>query len=114
MQLQQKTLPFLSFSQFIVLFGLFEVLIGFVFLFPRLIRLAAGLFAFHIITTFLPLIFLPTVTWQGFLTPTLEGQYIIKNVVLVALVVVLIANLNPMKNMSPVRNDGGIGESSPV
>ena len=37
-------------------------------------------------TTFGPLVFLPSATWQRFLfVPTLEGQYIIKNVVLLAL-----------------------------
>jgi len=33
--------------------------------------------------TFLPLVLLPDVTWQRPFVPTLEGQYIIKNLVLI-------------------------------
>ena len=33
--------------------------------------------------TFIPLVLLPDVTWQSFGVPTLEGQYIIKNLVLI-------------------------------
>jgi uncharacterized membrane protein YkgB len=33
----------------------------------------------------LPLLLLPTLTWQSLLIPTLAGQYIIKNIVIVAL-----------------------------
>jgi len=79
------TMPFWPFSNFIIWFALFEMLIGLLFLIPRCEKVAFGLFAFHMFTTVMPLFFIPAMTWQGFLTPTLEGQYIIKNVVLVAL-----------------------------
>ncbi len=95
MQLQQKTLPFLSFHQFIVGFALFEMLIGVLFLFKKFDRIAIALFVLHMGTTFMPLVFLPAVAWQSFLTPTLEGQYIIKNLVLIALVMNIGANLKP-------------------
>ncbi len=98
MELQQKTLPFLSFDQFIVLFSLFEMLIGVLFLFPKLVRIALPLFAFHMLTTSLPLLFLSAVTWQSFLVPTLEGQYIIKNLVLIALAISVVANIRPLKH----------------
>ena len=83
--LQAKTLPFLSFEQFIVLFALFEMLIGMLFLIPKTTRIAIVLFAAHMITTTMPLFLLPQMTWQRALVPTMEGQYIIKNVVLIAL-----------------------------
>lgn len=83
--LQQKTLPFLSFQQFIIYFALFEMLIGILFLIPRLTRVVYVLFILHMGMTMMPLILLPTFAWQGFLTPTLEGQYMIKNLVLIAL-----------------------------
>ncbi len=98
MQLQQKTLPFFSFHQFIILFGLYEMLIGILFLFSRFDRLTILLFILHMVTTFMPLVFLPQVTWQGLLTPTLEGQYIIKNLVLIALVLNIGANLRPWQD----------------
>ncbi len=95
MQLQEKTLPFLTFHQFIIFFSLYEMLIGILFLFSKFDRLTILLFALHMVTTFMPLVFLPDVAWQGFLTPTLEGQYMIKNLVLIALVMNIGANLNP-------------------
>ncbi len=94
-ELLERTLPFISFNEFIIFFSLFEMLIGFVFLVPRWERLAIALLVPHMITTSLPLIFLPAITWQGYLTPTLEGQYIIKNLVIIALVLGLAARLEP-------------------
>jgi hypothetical protein len=81
-----RTLPFISFSTFIILLGLFEILIGLLFLFPRLTKIAKILFTIHMVVVFMPLILLPQVAWSGFLVPTLEGQYIIKNLALIALV----------------------------
>jgi uncharacterized membrane protein YkgB len=49
------------------------------------------------IATFLPLFILPQETWSGFLVPTLEGQYIIKNLVLIAAAIGIAAHLHPMK-----------------
>jgi uncharacterized membrane protein YkgB len=51
---------------------------------PRLTRLALVLLAGHVAATLLPLLVLPAISWQGALVPTLEGQYIIKNVLIVA------------------------------
>lgn len=90
--LQQKTLPFLSFSQFIVIFSLYEMLIGILFLFPKLTKVAFVLFILHMGMTMMPLVVLPEVSWQGFLIPTLEGQYMIKNLVLIALASSVLVN----------------------
>ena len=89
----QKTLNFFPFSYFIIFFGLFEMLIGLTFIIPRLERLAIFLLIIHMITTFLPLILLPQITWRKFLVPTLEGQYIIKNLVIISLAFVIGAHL---------------------
>lgn len=94
--LLSATLPFLTFEQFIFWFGVYEMLIGITFLVPKLERVAIALLIPHIITTLLPLILLPQITWQGFLIPTLEGQYIIKNCVIVALAFSIAARLRPM------------------
>lgn len=85
--LLQKTLPFISFNQFIFLFGLFEMLIGLLFLIPKIDKITIVLFGLHMVTTIMPLFLMVPTTWSGFLVPTLEGQYIIKNAVLIALVV---------------------------
>lgn len=94
--LLEQTLPFITFNQFIVFFGLYEMVIGLTFLIPHLERLAVALLVPHMITTILPLILLPSVTWQGLFVPSLEGQYIIKNVVIIALAIALAAHLRPL------------------
>lgn len=93
--LLERTLPFISFEQFIVGLGVFEVIIGITFLIPGLERLAVLLLIPHMVTTFMPLVLLPQVTWQGFLSPTLEGQYIIKNLLIISLAFGLASHLHP-------------------
>ena len=95
-ELLSRTLPFLTFEQFIFWFGVYEMLIGIAFLVPNFERVAIALLIPHMITTVLPLILLPQITWQGFLTPTLEGQYIIKNCIIAALAFSLAARLRPI------------------
>ncbi len=95
--LMEATLPFMTWNVFIVLFSIYEMIIGISFIIPRLERLAIALLIPHMIMTVLPLIFLTTVTWQGFMTPTLEGQYIIKNLAIIALAMGIAAHLHPMK-----------------
>ncbi len=94
--LMHATLPFMSWNVFIVLFSIYEMIIGISFLIPRLERFSIALLMPHMVMTILPLIFLRTMTWQGFLTPTLEGQYIIKNLVIIALAVGIAAHLHPL------------------
>lgn len=84
------------FPVFLILFGLFEMLIGVLFLLPKLNRLAIALLFLHIFTTILPLFFLPSATWQSAFVPTLEGQYIIKNLLTVAAAMTIIATTKPL------------------
>lgn len=101
--LLQKTLPFISADQFIIFLGLYEMFVGLAFLVPDLSRLAIGMLAIHMLTTFFPLIILPRLTWQGFLAPTLDGQYIIKNLIITALAISIAAYVRPYKNNSNKR-----------
>jgi uncharacterized membrane protein YkgB len=91
--LASKTISFLDFNFFIIFFGFFEMMIGLAFVIPKLERLAVFLLGFHMITTFLPLVLLPEVTWINFFVPTLEGQYIIKNLVIISLAFAISAYL---------------------
>lgn len=86
------TLPFMDPGLFLILFGCFEVLIGILFLIPKFEKLALILLFVHLLNIILPIILLPSITWSGFLVPTLEGQYIIKNVLIVAAALTLIAH----------------------
>lgn len=96
-RLFEQTIPFMSFHIFLIGFGLFECLIGLLFLIKGFERVVIPLLFIHMITTFGPLVFLPTETWQRFLVPTLEGQYIIKNLVIIAAAIGIAAHLHPLK-----------------
>ena len=80
----ERTISFVPFSAFYAVFSLFEVIIGVLFLVRGMERAAVLLIGLHLVTTVMPLIFLPHITWQAFLVPTLEGQYIIKNILIAA------------------------------
>ncbi len=95
-QLYEQTVPFLSFDTFYILFALFECLIGILFLIPKTERIVLPLLLIHLISTSLPLVFLPHATWSGFLVPTMEGQYIIKNLAIIAAAIGIAAHLHPI------------------
>lgn len=72
----------ISVNLFIKILGLFECVLGFVWLVPNFSKIAFYLLVFHLLTTFLPIILLPAITWTTFMSLSLVGQYIIKNVVI--------------------------------
>ena len=86
----------MPFDTFYIAFALFECLIGILFLIKGAVRVVIPLLFIHMIMTFLPLIFLPTESWQAPFVPTLVGQYIIKNVVLIAAAIGIAAHLHPL------------------
>ena len=85
-------MPLLSPDQWVVAIGMWEMAIGVFFLFHDTLRLAIGLLAIQMIGTFLPLFILPGVTFQAGMAPfapTLEGQYIIKNLMIISAALVV-------------------------
>lgn len=95
-RLFETTVPWIPFATFLILFGLFEMLIGLLFLIKGTERVVIPLLLIHMVTTFMPLFLLPSETWSGFLTPTLEGQYIIKNFALIAAAIGIASHLHPL------------------
>jgi uncharacterized membrane protein YphA (DoxX/SURF4 family) len=77
---------FISPEYFVIVFGVGECILGIMFLIPRLTRLSKWLFTLHMVTTFMPLFLVPKDVWVSWFAPTLEGQYIIKNLALIATV----------------------------
>ena len=78
-------MPFLTAESWTYIIGAWEVLIAICFLFKRTTLIAMILLFLQMSGTFLPLIILPEITFQNsnpFL-PTLEGQYIIKNIIII-------------------------------
>src|SRR3989344_3497459 len=90
--LLDQTMPFMPFGVFIILFGLFEMAIGILFITPNLEKYAIGVFGLHMITTMLPL-FIMSEVWTNVLVPTLEGQYVVKNLALMACAMTIWASL---------------------
>jgi uncharacterized membrane protein YkgB len=74
-----------TFSQFFILFGLFEMLIGILFLIPKLEKFAFPLLILHLITTAMPMVLLSKMVWTKPWVPALEGQYILKNILILSL-----------------------------
>ncbi len=95
--LLHRTLPFVTFEQFIIVFGIYEMIIGMSFLIKGWERLAIALLIPHMIMTVMPLFLLPAITWQGPFVPTLEGQYIIKNLLIMAMAAVIASHLISFK-----------------
>jgi len=86
-----KWLPFGSPENWLVIIGWWEVAIGVLFLFKKTTKIAIALLFIQMVGTFMPLVFLTEVTFQSnnILLPTLEGQYIIKNLMIISAALVL-------------------------
>lgn len=84
-------------DQFLIWFGGLESITAFLILMPRFERVTFGLLFFHFIATAFPLFVLPDITWYTpGLVPTLVGQYILKNLALLAIGLFLYGRLRPM------------------
>ena len=98
-ELITKTVYWFNPDIFIPILGIWEALIGICLLVPSFIRVGLALLALQMPGTFLPLILLPEVCFQSNIFDlTLEGQYIVKNLVLIGAAMVVGARLTPMMN----------------
>ena len=85
------------------LLGLWEIAIGVALLIPPLTRIGLILLAFQMPGTFLPLVLLPEVCFTVFpLGLTLEGQYIVKNLVIIGSAFVLASGLGAKRGKDSV------------
>jgi len=85
-------LPVFDASVWLDIIGWWEVVIGIAFLIPKLTRVAIALLAMQMAGTFLPLVLLPSVTFQPGRIPyglTMEGQYIVKNLLIISAALVI-------------------------
>ena len=89
-ELVTRTVYWLPPEVFVPLLGWWEVAIGICLLYQPFIRMGILLMMPQMIGTFLPLILLPNVVYDGsFFALTLEGQYIVKNLVLIGAALVV-------------------------
>ncbi|HCA42155.1 MAG TPA: hypothetical protein DEP28_02765 [Bacteroidetes bacterium] len=79
-------LPFGSPELWLNVIGWWEVVIGITFLFRGTTKIAILLLFLQMVGTFMPLIVLPDIAFQNgnYLTPSIEGQYIIKNIMIIS------------------------------
>jgi uncharacterized membrane protein YkgB len=93
-----KTIYWFDPNIFIPILGVWEMLIGICLLYTPLIRLGLFLLALQMPGTFLPLILRPEICFVSIpFNLTLEGQYIIKNLVLIGAAMVVGSKLVPIK-----------------
>jgi len=85
-------LPVFGPEAWLNIIGWWEVLIGVTFLFKGTLRLAIALLFLQMAGTLMPLVLLPEVTFQPGhwpYGPTMEGQYIIKNLLIISAALVV-------------------------
>jgi uncharacterized membrane protein YkgB len=89
-ELVRNTIYFVDPDIFQPVLAIWEMAIGVGLLAGRYLRLTLLLLFAQMVGTVLPLFVLPEVTWNAFpYAPTLEGQYIIKNLVIIGAAIVL-------------------------
>lgn len=76
--------------------AIIECLIGLLFLIPKATRAVIFLLFIHMAIVCSPLLLVPEHVWSGFLVPNLEGQYIIKNIALIAIAIGIAAHVTPL------------------
>jgi uncharacterized membrane protein YkgB len=94
--LTEKTIGLSHFSIAFNVLAVFECIIGILFLFPKFTRLVIPLLFLHLVIVCSPLLLVPHLVWAKPLVPTLEGQYILKNLVLAALAIGIAAQTKPL------------------
>lgn len=95
--LTAQTIGMQYFDLSFTILALFECLIGVLFLIPKATRVVIPLLFIHLAVVCSPLIIVPQMVWQQPFVPNLEGQYIIKNVALVAVAIGIAASTMPLK-----------------
>lgn len=101
-ELVKNTVYFFDPAWFFPLLGVWEVLIGAFLLIRPLVRVAIFLLFLQMPGTFLPLLLLPDVCFTAFpFGLTLEGQYIVKNLVLIAAALVVGGTVRETRAVKP-------------
>ncbi|CAN5149557.1 hypothetical protein BH09PAT3_BH09PAT3_2350 [soil metagenome] len=96
--LTAKTVGMQYFDPLFYILAAMECLIGILFLIPKTTRVVIPLLLLHMVLVCSPLILVTSLTWQQFGVPTLEGQYIIKNAVVIAIAIGIAASTKPLKS----------------
>jgi uncharacterized membrane protein YphA (DoxX/SURF4 family) len=91
------------FDVLFMILSLVECVIGILFLIPKATRVVIPLLLVHMLVVCAPLVLIPGEVWIRFLVPTLEGQYIIKNLVIIAVAIGIAAQIAPFEHDKKYR-----------
>jgi uncharacterized membrane protein YphA (DoxX/SURF4 family) len=94
--LAAKTIGAQHFSLAFDILAVVECVIGVLFLVPKATRAVIPLLFIHLLIVCSPLILVAHLAWTKPFVPTLEGQYIIKNLVIAALAIGIAAQTKPL------------------
>lgn len=95
--LVERTVYWFDPAWVVPILGWWEVAIGVCFIFRRLVRIGIFLLFLQIPGTFMPLVLLPDVCFEQFpFALTMEGQYIIKNLLIIGSALVVGGSLKPI------------------
>ena len=93
----EKTVYWFNPDVFIPILGFWEIAIGVCLLYAPLTRIGLFLLALQMPGTFLPLVLRPEICFTNFpFDLTLEGQYIVKNLVLIGAALVVGSKVSPL------------------
>jgi uncharacterized membrane protein YkgB len=95
--LTARTVGVQYFDTLFLALSLIECVIGILFLIPKTTRIVIPLLLVHMAVVCSPLVLTPDLVWQQPFVPSLEGQYIIKNVAIVALALGIAASTKPLR-----------------
>lgn len=96
MALIAKTVGLQHFAVLYKVLAVYECLIGVLFLIPKATRIVIPLLFIHLVIVSSPLLLVPHLAWTRAFVPTLEGQYIIKNIAIIALAIGIAAQTKPL------------------
>jgi uncharacterized membrane protein YkgB len=91
-----KTIGASNFGWSFKALAIYECLIGVLFLFPKMTRIVIPMLVIHLVIVCSPLFLVSSLAWSKPFVPTLEGQYIIKNVAIIALAIGVAAQAKPL------------------
>jgi putative oxidoreductase len=99
------TVPLLDSAWFVPVLGVVEIVVGVAFATGRLLRVVLPVFAAHMAGTFLVLITLPDVAFQGAnpLVLTAVGEFVVKNLVLLTAGLVVASGDKPLRTRAGGR-----------
>ncbi len=111
MNILEHTYWFLPVRSFAVAIGVWEVLIGTGLLFKRALRCTVGLLCLHLAGTFLALVLAPVLFFQdgNLLRLTVEGEFVVKNMVLIAAALVIAGHeIKPFRGRETATTDSTV------